>query len=298
MSKVTLHIIIVVISGLILGCAQTTRAQLNPSQTMYFQNRYMYNPAMAGIDEGLNLNLGYKQQWSNFPGMPRTSTFTSDYQMQKVGIGLNVADYKEGLIRSTRVMGTYAYHLPVGADEKLSFGLSLGVNDSRVDNGELTGDAGDAEVAQYNQLKPYVDGDFGIAYTSDNLYIGAALPNMKSIFFKSSDTRFDADRLLFMASISYKMDLSNEARATLLEPLVAYRIVNGYNNIIDGGVNLTLANYGLSMQALYHSSKAVGLGVGFDQRAYGLNLSYNMASGNLNDYSLGGFELGLRIKVF
>lgn len=284
--------------GLLLSAGQS-KAQLNPSLYMYFQNRYMYNPAMAGLSEGLNLNLGYKQQWNSFPGSPRTATFTGDYQLQKVGLGLNVADYKEGLIRTTRIMGTYAYHLPVGAEnQKLSFGLSLGINDARVDYNEINGDASDAQVQQYNQLKAYVDGDFGVAYTSDHLHIDAAVPNLKSAFFKSSDQRFDADRLLFMGAASYKIDIENQTRQMILEPLVAYRMVKGYKNIVDGGFNFTLSNYGLSFQGLYHSSQSMGVGVGFDQRTFGLNFSYNLETGSLRDYTLGGFEVALRIKPF
>lgn len=284
---------------LLTGVTLAAKAQLNPIQSMYFQNRYQYNPAMAGIEQGLNLNMGYKQQWSNFPGTPRTTIFTGDLQLEKVGLGLNVADDKEGLIRSTRVMGTYAYHLPLsGNNEKLSFGLSLGVNDSRIDYSAVNGDLTDVQIEVYNQLKPYVDGDFGVAYTSDNLYIGGALPNLKSTFFKSSDDRFDADRLLFITSVGYKLHFNNGDGGLILEPLAAYRIVKGYNNIFDGGFNFTMNNYGIYLQGIYHSSQSMGVGLGLDQKTYNLNFSYNLETGTLSNYTRGAFEFGLKIKLF
>lgn len=246
-----------IIISIILSGTLVCKAQLNPFQSMYYQNPYLYNPAMAGITTGLNLNLGYRQQWSNFPGAPKTSAFTLDYQpTEKVGLGLNINDDRTGLIRQTRVMGTYAYHLPLnGEDKKLSFGISLGINNSRVDYNNIAGDITDDEISRYNQLKPYLDGDLGMAYTSNSLNIGAALPNLKTVFFKSSDERFDADRMIFIAVTSYKIPLQSDDREFILEPLVGYRMVKGYKDIYDAGVNFTLSNYGLNFQGIYIAAK-------------------------------------------
>lgn len=285
---------------LLIITGQATKAQLNPFQAIYYQNPYLYNPAMAGMDKDLEINSGYRQQWSGFPGTPRTTSLTADYQpTDKVGVGLNINDDQAGLIRQTRIMGTYAYHLPLGENnQQLHFGLSLGVNDARVNYANVKGDPTDVEIAQYNQLKAYIDGDFGIAYTNNQLYIGTAVPNLKSAFFKSSDTRFDADRLLFISIVSYKLPLQSDNRSFVLEPLVGYRVVKGYSNIIDGGFNFTMNNYGLYMQAIYHSSRSLGLGFGLDENTYALNLAYNLETGPLAIYTQGAFELGLKIRLF
>src|SRR5579872_6153168 len=107
------------------------KAQLNPYQAIYFQDRYLANPAMAGLDKGLNINLAYQQQWSSFPGAPKQQSFTAEYQAtDKVGLGLIVNDEQSGLFRQSRIMGSYAYHLPLnGQNQKLNFGLSVGIND-------------------------------------------------------------------------------------------------------------------------------------------------------------------------
>lgn len=290
------------LAAALLLATLSSQAQLNPFQAMYFQNPYQYNPAMAGISKGLNINIGYRQQWSNFPGAPKTGSFTADLQpTDRVGLGINVNDDQTGLIRTTRVMGTYAYHLPInGRDQQLNFGLSLGVNDSRVNYDDINGDQSDQEVAQYNQLKPYVDGDFGMAYTSDRLSVGGVLPNLKSAFFKTSDSRFDADRMVFIATTSYKLPIQGDGdtKGFVLEPLAAYRIVKGYKDIIDGGLNFTLNDYGLYFQAIYHSSQSMGLGAGLDQQAYAFSFSYNLETGQLANYAHGAFEFGLKLRLF
>jgi type IX secretion system PorP/SprF family membrane protein len=283
----------------LLGMALYSQAQLNPLQTMYFQNKYIYNPAMAGLEKGLNLNIGYRRQWSSFPGMPKTGSLTADFQpTDKMGLGFNITDDQAGLIRQTRVMGTYAYHLQLdGENRHLNFGLSLGLDDSRVNYNDINGDLTDVAIDQYNQLKPYFDGDFGIAYTSDDLYIGGALPNLKSTFFKSSDDRFDTDRLLFIGVVSYKIPVG-DGGAFKLEPLAALRLIKDYTDIFDAGLNFSMDNYGLYFQSIYHTSQSVGFGFGLDQRTYGFNVSYNMETGQLSNYSSGAVELGIKLKLF
>lgn len=283
----------------LMACALCSKAQLTPFQSMYFQNRYLSNPAMAGAEKGLNLELDYRRQWSEFPGMPRTGSLTADYQpSDKVGIGFNVNDDQAGLIRSTRFVGTYAYHLPLSdQNQHLNFGLSLGVNDSKVNYDLVSGDAGDQEIARYNQMKPYVDGDMGIAYTSNNFYIGSALPNIRSTLNKGTDNRFDADKLLFITMASYKIPLRSDDHAFTLEPLAAFRVVKGYNDIVDGGFNFIMNNYGLYLQGIYHSSKTLGAGFGLDQQRYVINFSYNMETGGVSNFTNGAFEIGVRLKL-
>lgn len=288
-----------ILSCLLLTITLTCKAQLVPFQSMYFQNRYLANPAMAGIDKGLNLELDYRRQWSEFPGMPRTGSFSTDYRAaDKVGVGFWVNDDQAGLIRATRFEGTYAYHLPLSdRDEHLNFGVSVGLNDSRINTSLINGDLSDQSVAKYNQLKPYFDGDLGVAYTSPDWYIGVSLPNMRSTLFKTSDKIYNADLPLFNAIASYKIPLQSDERAFVLEPLAAYRVVKGYNDIIDGGFNFIMSNYGLYLQGIYHSSKTIGMGFGLDQRDYALNFSYNMETGALSNFTNGAFEIGLRLKL-
>jgi type IX secretion system PorP/SprF family membrane protein len=276
------------------------KAQLNPFQSVYFQNRYLINPAMAGFNPGLNLNIGYRQQWSSFPGAPKSQVFTADYQaLDRVGLGINVNDDQAGLIRQTRAMGTYAYHLPLSDNnQKLNFGLSLGIDDSRIDRDKIVGDEADEQIARYNQAKPYVDGDFGIAYTSNNLFVEAVVPNLKAAFFKNSIERIDVDRVLFMTAISYKINTNDDYSNLVFEPLVAFRKVKGATNIFDAGLNFTMINYYISLQAIYHSNQSAGLGFVFDQKAFAINFIYNLETGRINNYTNGAVELGLKLKLF
>jgi type IX secretion system PorP/SprF family membrane protein len=232
-----------IISALFAGSLGNASAQLNPMGALYFQNQYLANPALAGMKEGLSLNAGYRKQWSSIPGSPAEQTITADYAITgKAGVGLNVYNDKAGLYKRTRSVASYAYHLSLndagafGDDQRqLSFGLSVGFMNERVSAEDVNGDPNDAEVSLYNQRSTYIDGDFGMAYTSNKLSVQAALPNLKSLLKKDRNSN-SVDRSLFYSAVSYKLDLNSGIG---LEPKLAYRGVKGFNNIIDAGANLS-----------------------------------------------------------
>ena len=286
------------ITALVL-IANCCKAQLNPYQAIYYQNRYLINPSMAGLDRGLNINLAYQQQWTSFPGSPKAQSLTTEYQATvKVGLGLNINDNQSGVFRQTRIMGTYAYHLPLGEqNQKLNFGLSLGINDSRINFNAVNGDLTDIELSKYNQRGPLVDGDLGLSYTSNNLFIEGILPNLNTNLFNRAGQKEDIDRTVFVSMVSYKIKLDAETDAFSLEPLAAYREIKGFTSIFDLGANFRMNNYHLDLQAIYHSNDNFGFGFVFDQHNYAFNFNYNVYTGQITSYTNGAFEIGLKLKL-
>ena len=291
---------------IITGMQQAAMAQLSPMGTLYFQNQYLANPAMAGSEKGFNLNLGYRQQWSRVPGRvqdrvpgsPVMQTLTADYALTaKVGLGLNVYNDQAGLFKRTRTLLSYAYHLPLnGNSRKLSFGLSLGFMNERISNEAIYGDPGDLNVPRYNQRDTYIDGDFGMAYTGKKLSIQAALPNMKN-YFKRDIATNPVDRSTFFSAISYKVQLG-VAEGLDFVPKVAYRGVKGFHNIMDIGANLSYANNQVNFFGMYHSSKSATFGLGLNYHSIGFNAIYTTTTSALSAYADGSFEIGLKLNLF
>ena len=282
----------------IVFSSKIATAQLNPMGAMYFQNQYLGNPALAGTESGLDFSLGIRQQWSLFPGSPQMQTFTASYALNdKAGLGLNVYNDQSGLFKRTRTVATYAYHLPLSeADHHLSFGLSLGFVNDRITTEDIRGNQGDSNVGAYNQRDTYVDGDFGMAYTSNNLNIQAALPNMKS--FLKKDINIDAvGRGTFFSAISYKFQIDG-AGGFGIEPKVAYRGVKGMDNLIDVGANVSYANNRVNLFGMYHSSKSSTFGVGLNYLNIGFSGMYSTATAALNSYSNDNFEVSMKVRLF
>jgi len=288
--KILINLVLITMTG------TAAKAQLNPLSAQYFTNQYLINPAFAGFTQGVKINAAYRKLWNNVPGAPLTQNVTADYGFQKVGIGLNVYNEKAGLLRQTRVLGSYAYHLPLNGDgQQLNFGVSLGFLNQRLETADINGDPNDPSVGQYNDRKTYLDGDFGVAYTSNHLNVQASIPNLKT-FFKKDEIKM-ADVATFYSAISYKINLNADEKPAQIEPKVAFRGVKNHSNILDAGAQLGLANQQVFLLGLYHSTKNATFGVGMDyQNKYMISGTYTTQTSALTNYTNGSFELDLRIS--
>ncbi len=272
-------------------------AQLNPVAATYYQNQYLANPAMAGIEKGIIADINCRQEWTSFPGSPLTQTMTTEYGSERVGLGLNIYNDLSGLLKRTRVMGSYSYHLPLsGNGQRLNFGISLGFMSERLENSEIKGDADDMMVGRYNYNASYLDGDFGIAYTDNKLTIQAALPNMKA-FLKKDDGR-TVDHSTFFSAISYRLYYPDMLQGLTLAPKICYRGVKGQDNLMDIGLGLGFGGSALNTMIIYHTNQSTTFGIGVNYRSsLSINSMYTTSNAALGDYINGSFEIGLRVNL-
>lgn len=280
---------------LLLLSSQISRAQSDVFMAQYYSNLYLSNPAFAGYEQGLVVNTTYKKQWGNIPGAPVGQNLTADYRTGKVGLGLNISFDQAGLQRQSRVVGTYAYHLPLnGENQALHFGISMGLMKQRLENNDIVGNTDDPLAVAYNQRQTYIDGDFGMAYTSEKLKIDAALPNLKT-FFKRADQIKLADVSTFYTAVSYRLTLNEGLDGMDVEPKLAYRGFKKVDDIWDLGTQLTLANRQILFTAMYHSTKSTSFGLGLDyKKKFLINGFYTTQTSALNSYSNGTFEINLK----
>lgn len=183
-------------------------AQLNPLNAQYFQNPYLANPAMAGIKNGVRVNVGFRSQWNSVPGAPKNTSVTAEFGSDKVGLGLNLYKDQAGLLDRTKMVASYAYHLPFSDDDKgLSFGLSLGIQRERLNTSAIVGSVNDPLALGFNDRETILDGDFGVAYTSSRLTVEGSLSNLKKQL-KGEDQN-TADYSTFYTAASYKINVAD-----------------------------------------------------------------------------------------
>jgi type IX secretion system PorP/SprF family membrane protein len=284
-------------AGLMVTASNKANAQLTGLQSLYFDNQYLGNPAMAGIDKGLKVNLGYQAQWTTIPGSPKLQDGSVDFNAgDNVGLGVLVNADQTGLISRTRAMGTFAYHLPISETGKLHFGVSFGLNDTYIDYSKINGDQGDVSVSLFNQRRVYLDGDLGVAYTDGHWNLQASIPNLGSVVFNTQGTNLDVDRATFFSAASYKIDLGG-SDGTSIEPKAVYRGISGFSNILDAGANFAMPSYHFNVFAMYHTNQSATAGAGFDIENVRLLFSYTNNTGPLRSYANNTFEFGLRVNI-
>ncbi len=271
-------------------------AQIKPVNAIYYADQFLMNPAMAGREIELNALLGYRTQMGNFVGAPKGQFLAIDYGFdQKSGIGLKINNDKAGLLRQTRVAATYAYHLQINREDRLSFGVSAVFNNETLNETAINGDLDDADVIAVNDRKTYLESDFGIAYRSKSLTIQGVLPNMIALFKKNGFVA--ADYSVFFAAASYKFNTD----LGTVEPKLVYRGIKGFKNMLDFGTNLQFksnTNNQFNILGFYHSSKSATVGFGFAfKNRYTFNGSYTVGTAQISGITMNDFEIGLGLKL-
>jgi len=286
------------ITGLLVLLGMPALAQLNPMGGIYYQNQFLANPAMAGVEKGLNLNAALKTQWTGVDGGPRIQYLTGDYGLQNDKVGLGVLFYNEGAgaINRTRATVTYAYHLPLnGGTEFIDFGLSAGIMNEWVDFGKVKGDLDDDVLNSFNDRRLYLDGDFGVAYRNDKLTIQGALPNLKR-FFKRDQIRNVVDRSVYFLAAGYKF--TTDKLINSIEPKLVYRGVQNYDGIFDAGVHLQFLDQKLMLNGIYHSTNSFTGGFGANYKnQFSILFQYTTNTSKMQNYSNGEFEVGLKYSL-
>ncbi|PSL43110.1 type IX secretion system PorP/SprF family membrane protein [Chitinophaga niastensis] len=273
-----------------------TVSVFDPPAAQYFFNQYLANPAMAGLDSGIHINVSYRRPSDGIPGAPVTQTASVDaYMGHRVGAGFNVYNDKAGLLQRTKAALTYAYHLPVGMnDQSLSFGLSLAVEVQRLNIKDLNGDMNDPSLGAFNRRDNYFESDFGMAYTDHHFTIQVAMPNL--IGQVKNDEKNIAGLATFFSAAAYKFNLGNEISG--IEPKVCYRGVRGEENIIDAGANIGLLNDWANVFGMYHSSGSVSAGAGFNYKSFiALQAVYITQTTGYSTIMANSFEINLRLNI-
>ncbi|TZF83283.1 type IX secretion system membrane protein PorP/SprF [Pedobacter sp. BS3] len=270
-------------------------AQVNPLSSMYYQNQYLGNPALAGTEEGLNANLVYRKQFMQVPGSPSSQAFTGEYGFNKrVGAGLNINFSKSGLINYARVVATYAYHLPLTDNQTMHFGLSLGAAKAYINNREITGGSYDPAADRYNDRGAQLDGDFGLAYTGHQLTLQGAIINIGNYLQTDPNRITGINYATFFTAAAYRYDINEQMAA---EPKVAYRGIKGVDDIIDAGVKLSYQDK-FSLTGLYHTTKNATFGFGIDyNNRLAITGMYTTNTADMQGYTSGDFEIGLNLKL-
>ncbi len=197
------------------------RAQQYPAFTHYHMNKFIYNPAAAGMDGFTTINLIAREQWVGFKGTPKTHMISIDsrilgdsYIMEKLNVRKNdngktrsgntawgAYFYSDlnGPIDRTGVNGSYAYHIDLG-NAQLSFGMSLVFFQLKIQGEDLIvpdEQISDPLLTGSDQSIWITDANFGTYYTSENYYVGYSsvqLLNSTAQFGKKGSGEYKLNR--------------------------------------------------------------------------------------------------------
>ncbi|MDB5143780.1 MAG: type secretion system rane protein PorP/SprF [Mucilaginibacter sp.] len=216
--KKLLHILCVYLLML-----QLAEAQQKPQYTQYVFDNMLLNPAVTGIENYIDLKAGYRSQWTGLQGAPVTSyltfsapfgsdfvqgdaasmspgnevnpysrLYTQNYQAAEPhhGIGFMIVSDQAGLINTTNIDATYAYHLGISSTFNLAAGVAAGFNHISLNTSQIALENPlDPVIANGNNSQWKPDLSIGVWGYSSNYYIGISAQQLlaQNLYFSTTN---------------------------------------------------------------------------------------------------------------
>lgn len=155
-------------------------------------SRINNNPASIQVSNYANAFLIARQQWIGFEGAPSTQMLNVHGYIEDIrsSVGLSIVNDAVGRTRNLGLMLTYAYHLQIGLEGYLAFGISAGVQNRRfigdlvfehpehgIDLNEL--------MNERRGMRPNVH--FGITYSTPDFAFGVSVTNLTRFLYREDD---------------------------------------------------------------------------------------------------------------
>ncbi|THD69594.1 type IX secretion system membrane protein PorP/SprF [Robertkochia marina] len=146
-------------------------------------NWYLIHPAMAGAGQGGKVRLTARKQWFDAKRAPNLQTLNAHMRISdRSGAGIILLNDENGYHSQTGIKLTYAHHLRFSRDlidlHQLSFGLNVGLLQSRLDESEFMSLVPDPIVSGGNLQSTYYNVDLGLSYHFLEFFFHVTLKNL------------------------------------------------------------------------------------------------------------------------
>lgn len=174
-------------------------------------NYYLIHPSMAGVGNCDKLRLTGRQQWFGHDNAPSLNTLSYNGRIGETpsGIGANIFTDKNGYHSQTGAYVTYAHHIMFSRNEidlnMLSFGLSVGFIQYKLDETEFLNDGFDPIIAGIDQSATNFNVDFGFSYHFLDFYAHATVKNI----LKNQGINFNEQGLSYNNLRTYLVSAGN-----------------------------------------------------------------------------------------
>jgi type IX secretion system PorP/SprF family membrane protein len=314
----------------VLGLVMKAEAQQRPHYTQYILNNYIVNPAVAGIEDYVDVKISHRHQWVGLDGAPVTTYLTvhgpwkkgayqretnttfhapgqnprgkdywKDYEAPEnhQGIGLTIMNDRTGPLNRFSAGATYAYHMGISGRTNLSMGVTAGVqnlslNASKLDFVYTPTDPAVAGSGYLNRLR--LDVSAGLWMYSSDYFIGLAAQNIvpSKISFADDTVKLAGGKLVphMFLSAGYRMFLNDDLSFL---PSATVRYVNPSPIGVDINAKLQYQDLvwgGLSYRMSDGFAAMVGVNV---NSTFNVGYSYDYTTSRLNTVSRGTHEIVL-----
>lgn len=291
------------------------KAQTNPLLGQYIQNMPAYSPSMAGMNNFLDINAGFRKQWVGLHEAP-SANYASAYgtlnpkeksenglglPIMKHGVGGFVLFEEQGFYKQSEVSFTYAVHVPLFKDIFMSVGISPSIYHGRFDVDKVwvkdpSGDQTYQSIMQNGTSNTTLHVNTGLTLYSSKFYFSYGLMEATDVLIAGNrdfNNNSSTNRHHFLAGYRYGLNEDFE-----LIPNTFVRLDQARPAFFEVGMR---ARYQSNMWAglsYRNDNTFVGmLGMNFMEK-FKFGYAYEFKSGDISQYNGGTHELVLGMRLF
>lgn len=285
---------------LLIAWVNNSMAQQLPLFTQYVFNKYVFNPAVTGTEDHFTAIANYRYQWQGVTDAPRTYILSvhGPHKFKNYGIGGALYTDVTGPTSRTGAYLSYAYHLKVKSDQKVSLGLSGGLMQYRVDGTKITlADPGDLVLSNTLLTKFVPDFGFGAYWYSDKFYVGVSVPQ-----FIQARIDFSDDGAQSLSKLTSHVYVNAGYTFTLNEDIsVEPSFMMRYSYPVIPQVDIAVRGIYQEMfylGTMYRTQDALAIMAGYQtaDEKFTFGYSYDITHSDLDLFSNGSHELMVKAR--
>jgi type IX secretion system PorP/SprF family membrane protein len=287
----------------------SVKGQQDIQFSQYIFNGLSLNPGYAGYKETLNFTTTYRTQWTGLVGAPTTITTSLDgvAKDKMIGWGISILEDNLGPQTTLSALGSLAYRLRLNERSRLSFGVSVGMDQYKLDASKLTTISVDPSLAGLisSQIRP--DLQFGLFYASEHYFVGLSGLDLLANYSNYGPGYFVIRRnrhYYFHAGAIYRLNESLSIKPSFLikEDLLAPGNIDLntfliWNKKIWLGLSMRTAFNAFNSKALpsdLSSADALSMMVEyFPNPSLRIGYSYDYSTSHLQEVSNGSHEISI-----
>jgi type IX secretion system PorP/SprF family membrane protein len=192
-------------------------------------NYYLIHPSMAGAANCAKIRVTARQQWFGQDDAPQLQTLSFNTSLNESnGIGAILYNDKNGYHSQTGAKLTYAHHIRFSRSDvdlnMLSFGLSAGLTQSRLDETEFNAGFDPIIDGGMKQKDSYFNVDIGASYHYLDFYTHFTAKNVikseRNLYTDIESTNLTS----YLFTVGYVFGLSDDTWS--LEPSVMFQAIS------------------------------------------------------------------------
>ena len=311
-----------------LWLSLNAQAQDQFALSQYYQVYPILNPALTGVDDFLDLKIGYRKKWAGFDNSPSTS-FVSAFsaigdktsynqapirtsnpnqlefiESQKStiafhGVGGYVVKQEQGAFNQVNIGLNYAYHIPINTKIRVSLGTTLGFSNLRIDPEKISV----WDMVNDPVYQAYANGDAN--YTSFFMSLGGAVYGKKSfgafsyqpvfnVFISGEGDELPFDhKFVIMAGTKFTLGPNFELIPSVLAEVHTLNKSRYVGNLLLNIKSIVKTGVG------YSSANDLSISAIFNiKNDYGLGYSFETSVGKESAIGNGTHEIILSFSIF